>query len=147
MGILNEALARRSGTIRRAFILLSVIVLSFPIPILPMELGLDYSWMAGINFARYSGLVFGRDIMFTYGPLGFVLVPVDIGSNAWLWTAVTAHMVLYGLWWLSIGLVLSHLDDVTDELLFAIGSFVATYPLSRASAGTSFCSPWSGSSP
>ena len=128
MGILNEALARRSGTIRRAFILLSVIVLSFPIPILPMELGLDYSWMAGINFAMYSGLVFGRDIMFTYGPLGFVLVPVDIGSNAWLWTAVTAHMVPYGLWWLSMGLVLSHLDDVTDELLFAIGSFVATYP-------------------
>ena len=38
MGILNEALARRSGTIRRAFILLSVIVLNFPIPILPMEL-------------------------------------------------------------------------------------------------------------
>ena len=36
-------------------------------------------------------------------------------------------MVLYGLWWLSMGLVLSHLDDVTDELLFAIGSFVATY--------------------
>jgi hypothetical protein len=127
MGILNEALARRSGTIRRAFILLSVIVLNFPIPILPMELGLDSSWMAGINFAMYSGLVFGRDIMFTYGPLGFVLVPVDIGSNAWLWTAVTAHMVPYGLWWLSIGLVLSHLDDVTDELLFAIGSFVATY--------------------
>src|SRR5271166_6144745 len=75
MGILNEALAWRSGTIRRAFILLSVIVLSFPIPILPMELGLDFSWMAGINFAMYSGLVFGRDIMFTYGPLGFVLVP------------------------------------------------------------------------
>ena len=34
--------------------------------------GLDPSWHAGLAMARLDGLQFGREIIFTYGPLGFL---------------------------------------------------------------------------
>src|ERR1700722_1958153 len=35
---------------------------------------LDSSWMAVLIYAREKGLQFGRDIVFTYGPLGFISI-------------------------------------------------------------------------
>ena len=49
-------------------------------------LGLDNSWVVGLSLAVSHGLVFGRQVVFTYGPLGFVLNPV----------AVTPGMLLAG---------------------------------------------------
>jgi len=43
--------------------------------------GIDPSWRWAVNAASGQGIVFGRDLVFTYGPLGFLLVPLDIGSN------------------------------------------------------------------
>jgi hypothetical protein len=34
--------------------------------------GLDQSWTAGLSMAMNQGLTFGRDVIFTYGPLGFL---------------------------------------------------------------------------
>jgi hypothetical protein len=34
--------------------------------------GLDSSWQAGIEMATHQGLSFGREVVFTYGPLGFL---------------------------------------------------------------------------
>ncbi|HWT22125.1 MAG TPA: hypothetical protein VN213_01340, partial [Solirubrobacteraceae bacterium] len=34
--------------------------------------GTDNSWMAAIAMAAHDGLVFGRDVVFTYGPLGWL---------------------------------------------------------------------------
>jgi hypothetical protein len=53
------------------------------------KIGLDYSWGAGLHMARTMGLDFGGDVSFTYGPLGFLKVPV-------LWDDTTA--VLSVLW-------------------------------------------------
>lgn len=36
------------------------------------EGGLDGSWRAGLSMAAHSGLTFGNQIVFTYGPLGFL---------------------------------------------------------------------------
>ena len=38
--------------------------------------GLDGSWQIGLHLAADQGLQFGRDIGFTYGPLGFLLFPL-----------------------------------------------------------------------
>src|ERR1700682_6530446 len=35
--------------------------------------GLDESWRTAIGMAAHDHLVFGRDVMFTYGPLGYLL--------------------------------------------------------------------------
>ena len=44
---------------------------------------IDSSWMCGIHKAKLLGLVFGRDIVFTYGPLGYLLYPVYVGRSLW----------------------------------------------------------------
>ena len=36
------------------------------------DITLDGSWIRAINMAIHNGLVFGRDFVFTYGPLGFL---------------------------------------------------------------------------
>src|SRR5947209_5937383 len=51
----------------------------FPAPPRPLGIGLDESWRWGLTIARLEGLAFGRDIVFTYGPLGYLVFP-DAGS-------------------------------------------------------------------
>jgi hypothetical protein len=49
--------------------------LSWPNTDLHPAPGLDPSWNAGLYLAADHGLVFGRDVLFTYGPLGFLAIP------------------------------------------------------------------------
>jgi hypothetical protein len=42
--------------------------------------GLDPSWILGLNLAHAQGLIAGRDIVFTYGPLGYLLYPEPAGG-------------------------------------------------------------------
>ncbi len=37
------------------------------LPVMP-QAGLDHSWVLGMNQAVAQGLVFGRDMIFTFGP-------------------------------------------------------------------------------
>jgi hypothetical protein len=54
-------------------------------------IGLDASWNAGLTMAVHQGLRFGREIVFSYGPLGFLQSPFvyygDLGVLAFLFTA------------------------------------------------------------
>ncbi len=67
--------------------------------------GIDPGWQWAINQAREAGHVFGRDIVFTYGPLGFLMMPMDLSNN--LLVANTFHLgiqllfaaALVGLFW------------------------------------------------
>ena len=43
--------------------------------------GLDQSGAFMFNYAHFRGLVFGRDVAFTYGPLSYLTVPMPMGSN------------------------------------------------------------------
>jgi hypothetical protein len=47
------------------------------LPSLPVALGtgFDASWEIGLNRAHAQGLVAGRELVFTYGPLGYLLTP------------------------------------------------------------------------
>jgi hypothetical protein len=42
----------------------------------PPSVGLDASWFAGITMATHEGLQFGREFIFSYGPLGFLPLPL-----------------------------------------------------------------------
>ena len=52
-----------------------VALASWPIASIQPQAGLDPSWMAGLHMAADRGLDFGRDIVFSYGPFGFLAVP------------------------------------------------------------------------
>jgi len=43
--------------------------------------GLDPSWMFASNYSFYKNLQWGKDVIFTYGPLGFLAFPQPIGHN------------------------------------------------------------------
>jgi hypothetical protein len=50
--------------------------LSWPLTtIVPTDTGLDASWQVALHLAADAGLDYGSDIGFTYGPLGFLVVP------------------------------------------------------------------------
>lgn len=61
--------------------------------------GLDVSWVYAINRFFHEGVLWGHDVMFTYGPFGFVLCPMNIGSNAlislayWVFIALSAGLL------------------------------------------------------
>ncbi len=50
--------------------------LTWPVQtVIPYETGVDPSWRAGLSMAWQQSLDYGKDIVFTYGPLGFLADP------------------------------------------------------------------------
>jgi len=49
--------------------------------------GLDGSWI-GINMAVSDDLQFGTDVAFTFGPLGFLYLPIYVNPNLWFLSLV-----------------------------------------------------------
>ena len=55
--------------------------------------GLDPSWAFALNYAHAKGLVFGRDVVFTYGPWSWLTLPQAAGES--LGAALAFQ---FGLW-------------------------------------------------
>jgi hypothetical protein len=60
----------------RLAIIIVLLFAAVPVPPAPIGGGLDASWIAGLNAAHARDLLFGRDLIFTYGPLGYLLFPM-----------------------------------------------------------------------
>jgi hypothetical protein len=56
---------------------------TLPSPIIFPNSGLDSSWIVGLNLAFVNNFQFGKDIIFTFGPLGFLWMPVLLDYNLW----------------------------------------------------------------
>ena len=65
--------------------------------------GLDTSWNAALSMAAHSDLGWGRELVFTYGPLGFLRHPTfwyeGTGALAVLYTFATRVALAGGLWY------------------------------------------------
>ncbi len=72
------------------------VLVAFPALPPPGGLGLDPSWVLGINHAHVQGLVMGRDLVWTYGPLGFLSIPNPAGRHMEL--AFLYRVGMYVLW-------------------------------------------------
>jgi hypothetical protein len=76
-------LAREAGTeqrSRRAVVVVTAAVLtivSLPFDSITAHEGVDQSWKVAISLAHVQGLRFGRDLFFTYGPLGYLSNPSE----------------------------------------------------------------------
>jgi hypothetical protein len=62
--------------------------------------GLDASWAVALNLFHVQGVILGRDTSFTYGPLGYLILPMPFGSNL-------AQGLLFqvAMWLLFVGLL------------------------------------------
>jgi hypothetical protein len=71
---------------------IAITILTWPIYSIVPSVGLDPSWGIGLHLAATQGMDFGSQIVFTYGPLGFLtlptLAPGVSGGLALLFTAV-----------------------------------------------------------
>jgi hypothetical protein len=67
--------ARSPGVIIGALALL-LALMTWPLPDLQPQVGLDGSWVTGLHRSAFEHRGFGSDIVFTFGPLGFLREPV-----------------------------------------------------------------------
>ena len=77
------------------FALTAFTVLSLPDPAFPLRPGLDYSWQWMLNRLAL-GRAWGESIVFTYGPLGWLLCPT--GRWATVLLALAANACFCALW-------------------------------------------------
>ena len=78
---LDRVVAALSST---PFLGVVLAALTWPIVSIVPATGPDASWAAGLYMAHAEGLQFGRDFVFTYGPLGFLQVPVLYDEAMWV---------------------------------------------------------------
>lgn len=72
------------GFLRKYYVFLisSAIFLStFPSIGQEIRTGLDPSYIWALNYFFTKGIVAGRDVVFSYGPLGFLMFPLPLGNN------------------------------------------------------------------
>ncbi|MFO7974164.1 MAG: hypothetical protein R6V12_05975, partial [Candidatus Hydrogenedentota bacterium] len=100
--------------------LLGFLLLTFPGGYLPLQPGLDASWHYALNYLPNSGLQYGSDVTFTYGPLGFLLYPMDVGYN--LAIAAGFRLLVHLLFGMAIAYAGLRIGGVFPALLF-----MATY--------------------
>jgi hypothetical protein len=88
-----------AGVALVALILSYLFVATFPGEFGPIRAGLDPSWVYAINEVPHTNFRFGADVVFTYGPLGFLIAPLDINGNlivaAVLWAI--SQIILIGV--------------------------------------------------
>jgi len=76
----------------RALALTACVFLAAPVTVRMPSAGLDPSWMLALEQARRQRLRFGSQLVFTYGPWGFLDYPVALGRFSLL--AATAFAVV-----------------------------------------------------
>jgi len=73
------------------------------IPDLAIPGGLDGSWMAGLHVGAQQGLNWGTEVLYTYGPLGYLTVPrlvyPDLAVQSYLFAATAYYgLAVTALW-------------------------------------------------
>lgn len=59
----------------------------------PNWLGLDVSWQVVLSYAVDNDWIWGKDIVYTYGPLGFLSTRVGIGISRWIFLAFDIYLI------------------------------------------------------
>jgi hypothetical protein len=95
-----QRMGPRASTLPVWLLVLTVIyaaLISLPGPPKSYGTGLDASCLLGFNLAHARGMVPGRDVIITYGPLGYLLYPEPLSG-----TPILALIFRLGLYLLSI---------------------------------------------
>lgn len=80
---------------------------TWPVPTLAPAGGLDPSWAAGLYMAAKNGLDFGTEIVFTYGPLGWLTIPRLYYRGLAIAAFVTTGAIHLGACWLILRRILT----------------------------------------
>jgi len=83
--------ARVSRALGWSVLFLALMVGIFTFPLMPGS-GLDPSWRIALGYMYDHGMQFGRDVVFTYGPLGFVMS--NTFSGLLFWSLIAGQITL-----------------------------------------------------
>lgn len=92
--------------------------------------GIDHSWQTGLNIAFTRGMQFGKDIVFTFGPLGFLFIPSVCDFNHWVigcFCGLLVHFILV----LLVFLLLSKIAHSKLAFILGSGSLLLILPYLR----------------
>src|SRR6185436_12792983 len=76
------------------------VLLVCPLRYWPLGRDVDSTWRFALNYAAAHGMVAGRDVVFTYGPLAYLLFPEHIGAN------LSAGLAFQSAIWIVLGVIL-----------------------------------------
>lgn len=89
------ARVRDRGILVGAACAVAVALVAWPVRTLEPGVGGDWSWVAGLAYAAHHGMAFGDEIVWSYGPLGFLntwygpaLYYGEVATLAWLYVAL-----------------------------------------------------------
>ena len=116
-------------------VLFYLAIITFPGQYLALNpANFDDGWIWALNALANSNFLFGHDVVFSYGPLGYLLFPRNIGAN---FTYATIFMMtMYALW---LGVLVAYFRIIACKSQIAL--FVLTYSVAYAfgtSLGISF---------
>ena len=105
---IHDSLKRIEGIRFFTVVLAALTILSLPDPVFPMRPGLDYSWQWMLNRLAFGG-DWGESIVFTYGPIGWLICP----SGRWctILSALAVNLCFCVLWIWSVRQVYLSSDD------------------------------------
>jgi hypothetical protein len=86
--------------------------------------GLDESWAWALNAVTQTGFLFGKDVVFTYGPLGFLMAPRPLGHNL-QWASAFA-VFIRAIFAALLGIIALTARTRRGFLLFLAGSVAAS---------------------
>ena len=76
-----HAFLGRRGNLARMGLYLYVVLIACPIRYWPLGSSQEDTWRFALNYAPAQGLAVGRDVIFTCGPLIYLLFPQHFGGN------------------------------------------------------------------
>jgi hypothetical protein len=85
----------------KGLLLLYIAIISFPIRYHFLKgHSIDSSWRFAINYFAANKIIFGKDVIFNYGPLAYLFLPLNIGPNM-----VYSTLFLAALWIIFLSLL------------------------------------------
>ncbi|MDD6826019.1 MAG: hypothetical protein PUE12_07915 [Oscillospiraceae bacterium] len=124
--IFINVLRKNKKTIRTTlYIIMYIIILTAILPIYLKEggWGLDPSWRYLINIAHEKNIIFGKDVFFTYGPLGFITANWGVSSNQHIYYLFLSSFFLYD----SFALYYLLLKDSNKSFYFILFATIISY--------------------
>jgi len=103
-----------------------LVYVTFPGWYLPISTGLDNSWIYAINYLPNSSYLFGRDVVFSWGPLGHLLLPQNLGNN--IANSMIFLITMHSLFTLSLFYFLYREKRKLQVILF-VASYLIVYVL------------------
>jgi hypothetical protein len=127
-GVATDRLERIFESVVKSAILALFAVGSFPRLLTPEAWGrgVEWSWQMALHESVARGLVYGRDFVFTYGPLGFVAYPLE--SSRLLGDAVVWRLIIHAVLCLALGINLWQCRSLGLAALLGIAFTISQIP-------------------